>query len=205
MKLKACLAAGLLGLTFGPASAEPARPMFAGDLLTPPQAADVVRSMGFTPTGTPVRQGLVYVVRAVGPRGRPMRVVVDARFGDVLSVRPVATLGAPYPVPPGRIAVRPLPYEHDRPWLGPQFRPPAPIGRSDAPPPVPRARPAPDAAKPPQQSAAGPTGSAAPAAPLASSKVLTVRPAAPAATGTDPTPTGSTPKAPAFPPAQTLE
>ena len=197
MKLKACLLAGLLGLTFGPVSAQPVRPTFSGELLTPPEAAGIVRSMGFVPTSTPVREGLTYAVRAVGPRGRPVRVVVDARFGDVLSVRPVAALGAPYPVPPGRIAVRPVPYEYHRPWFGPQLRPPAAIGRSDAysPPPVPRARPGPDVAKPSQQSAAGP------AAPPANSNVLTVRPAAP---GADPTPTGST-KPPAFPPAQTLE
>ncbi len=197
MKLKACLLAGLLGLTFGPVSAQPVQPTFSGELLTPSEAAGIVRSMGFVPTNSPVREGQTYTVRAVGPRGRQVRVVVDARFGDVLSVRPVAALGAPYPVPPGRIAVRPVPYEYDRPWFGPQFRPPAAIGRSDAysPPPVPRARPASNAAQPSQKSAAGS------AAPPANSQVLTVRPAAP---GADPTPTGST-KPPAFPPAQTLE
>ncbi len=130
MKLKACLLAWLLGLTFGPVSAEPARPMFSGESLPPSEATGIVRSMGFIPSTPPARNGLTYVVRAVGPRGRPVRVVIDARSGHVLSVRPIAALGAPYPVPLGRI-----------PWLGLQLRPPAAIGRSDAysPPPVPRA------------------------------------------------------------------
>jgi hypothetical protein len=201
VKLKACLLAGLLCLTFGSVSAEPTRPMFSGESLTPSEATGIVRSMGFVPSSPPARNGLNYVVRAAGPRGRPVRVVIDARSGDVLSVRPIATFGAPYPVPLGRI-----------PWLGLQLRPPAAIGRSEAysPPPLPRARTGPDAVKPAQQSAAG----AAPAAakvsqqsaagpePLpAKPNVLTIRPAAPAA---DPSPTGSA-KAPTFPPAQTLE
>ena len=200
MKLKACLLAGLLGLTFGPVSAEPARPMFSGESLAPSEATGIVRSMGFVPSSPPARNGLNYVVRATGPRGRPVRVVIDARSGDVLSVRPIATLGAPYPVPPGRI-----------PWLG-LLRPPAAIGRSEAhsPPPLPRARTGPDAVKPAQQSAAGAAPDAAkvsqqsaagPEPPPANPNVLTIRPAAPAA---DPSPAGSA-EAPTFPPAQTLE
>jgi hypothetical protein len=201
VKLKACLLAGLLGLNFGPVSAEPARPMFSGESLAPSEATGIVRSMGFIPSTPPARNGLTYVVRAAGPRGRPVRVVIDARSGHVLSARPIAALGAPYPVPLGRI-----------PWLGPQLRPPAAIGRSDAysPPPVPRARTAPDAAKPSQQSAAGPEpppakpsqqSAAGPEPPPANPNVLTIRPAAPAVA---PTPTGSA-IAPTFPPAQTLE
>jgi len=180
-------------------AAEPVRPVSSGEVLTPPQVSGIVRSMGFVPTSTPVREGLTYVVRAVGKRGRPVRVVVDARFGDLLSVRPIAALGGPYLVPPGRI-----------PWLGPQLRPPKAIGQFDAnsAPPLPRARVAPDAAK--QQSAASPEPEAAkpsqqsaagPEPPPANANVLTIGPAAPAA---DPTPTGSA-VAPTFPPAQTLE
>ena len=107
-----------------------AQSMFSGESLAPSEATSIVRSMGFIPSTPPARDGLTYVVRAVGPRGRPVRVVIDARSGHVLSVRPIAALGAPYPVPLGRI-----------PWLGLQLRPPAAIGRSDAysPPPVPRA------------------------------------------------------------------
>ncbi len=97
MKLKACLLAWLLGLTFGPVSAEPARPMFSGESLAPSEATGIVRSMGFISSTPPARNGLTYVVRAVGPRGRPVRVVIDARSGHVLSVRPIAALGAPYP------------------------------------------------------------------------------------------------------------
>jgi hypothetical protein len=202
VKLKACLAAGLLGLTFGPVSAEPVRSVSSGEVLTPPQVSGIVRSMGFVPTGTPARNGPTYAVRAVGQRGRPVRVVVDARSGNVLSIRPIAALGvAPYPVPPGRI-----------PWFGLQLRPPAAIGRSEAysPPPLPRARAAPDAAKPSQQSAAGseplpvePSQQSAPSPepPPANPNVLTIRPAAPSA---NPAPPVSA-KGPTFPPAQTLE
>ncbi len=47
-----------------------------------------VRSMRLKPIGEPVRHGPYYMMNAVDPRGVPVRVVADARFGDILSVAP---------------------------------------------------------------------------------------------------------------------
>src|SRR5262249_60899015 len=92
--------------------------------------------MGLLPAGRPVRGGLTCSVIATDPRGRPVRVVVDARFGDVLSVRRVLALG-PGAYPPRRLY-------GVAPWARPDFRPPGLIGRSDPYPPYPpetRSRP----------------------------------------------------------------
>jgi len=195
VKIPAILVASLIALGSSPAWAEPLRPIFGG-ALPPAEVNSIVRSMGLMPTSRPIREGQTYAVLAADPRGRQLRVIVDARFGDVLSVRRVVVAGPPgaYPEPRiyGGVARR-------MPWMGPDFRPPGLIGRADpsqAYPPVPRSRPAvPGADKPEPKSAA------APASPSAS--VVTVGPSA-AARAADPKPTGST-KAPSFPPMQSLE
>ena len=204
MKIPAILVAGLVALGSSSALAEPLRPIFGGNVLAPSEVNGIVRSMGLVPTGRPVREGLTYAVLAADPRGRPVRVIVDARFGDVLSVRRVVVAGPPGAYPePRRLygAVRPRPYApYERPWMGPDFRPPGMIGRVDPHepyPPVPRSRPgAPQGEKPDQKAAA------APAQPNAA--VVTVGPSA-AARAADPKPTGSLPKKPSFPPVQSLE
>ena len=204
MKIPAILVASLVALGSSSALAEPLRPIFGGNVLAPPEVNGIVRSMGLVPTSRPVREGLTYAVLAADPRGRPVRVIIDARFGDVLSVRRVIFAGPPgaYPEPPrvyGGVPPRPYaPYE--MPWMGPDFRPPGLIGRADPYlpyPPVPRLRPAPPAGNKPEQKAA-----AAPAGPGGS--VVTIGPSA-AARAADPKPTGSTPKPPSFPPVQSLE
>ena len=192
MKLHAMLAASLFALGAAPLAAEPLRPMFGG-ALAPAEVNSIVRSMGLLPTSRPAREGMTYSVLASDPRGRQLRVVIDARFGDVLSVRRAMAAGSPgaFPPPPPRVyggfPGRPGPYE--MPWMVPDFRPPAMIGRSD--PPVPR----PPAADKTQQKSAGSPAST-------NSAVVTVGPAA--ASRADPRTTGST-KAPSFPPAQSLE
>ena len=59
--------------------------MPAGEILT------TVRALSLNPIGEPIRRGPYYVLHAYDPGGVEVRVVVDAHFGDVLSVTPVAT------------------------------------------------------------------------------------------------------------------
>jgi hypothetical protein len=49
-----------------------------------------VRAMGLNPKDEPVRRGRYYVLHAYKPTGAEVRVVADAQFGDVVSVRPTA-------------------------------------------------------------------------------------------------------------------
>ena len=190
MKIQAILVAGVIALDASAASAEP--PLPDGRVLPPPEVNSIVRSKGLVPTGRPVREGLTYSVIATDPRGRPVRVVIDARFGDVLSVRRVVALG-PGGYPPPRLYRFP-------PWARPDFRPPGLIGRADPYPPYsPETRPRPGqpaSDKPEQKSAT------APAAPPAAT--VTIGPSA-ASRAADPKPTGSTAKTQSFPPMQSLE
>jgi hypothetical protein len=202
VKIQAIVVASLVALGSSSALAEPLRPIFGG-VLPPTEISGIVRSMGLVPTGRPVREGLTYAVLAADPRGRQLRVIIDARFGDVLSVRRVIAAGPPGAYPPPRVygAAPPRPYgPYGMPWMGPDFRPPGLIGRADPDqtyPPVPRSRPgAPQGDKPDQKAAA------APAQPNAA--VVTVGPSA-AERAADPKPTGSLPKKPTFPPVQSLE
>jgi hypothetical protein len=82
-----------LTLLASSAAAEPQRLAqgFAPDVLPPYEIMTIVRSTGLRPLDRPRRRGPVYMMYAVGRGGRELRVVVDARFGDILSVRPVAT------------------------------------------------------------------------------------------------------------------
>jgi hypothetical protein len=143
--------------------------------LPPQEVVGIVRSGGFDPLGQPVRRGPNYVMRAVDDYDREVRVVINARSGDILSVTPVATASrvppggsmgpyqrmAPgYVPPPGPQGVArgnpPMIYEDDEPVYR---RPPAPVpnaplgylARPQAPgaaPPNTMARPAPGAAPP---------------------------------------------------------
>jgi hypothetical protein len=73
----------------------------AADVLPPHEIATIVRSAGLNPIERPVRRGMTYVFRAIGARGQEMRVTVDARYGDVMSVAPVANVAVPPRLPPG--------------------------------------------------------------------------------------------------------
>jgi hypothetical protein len=59
-------------------------------LLPPHEIITVVRSTGLAPLGRPARRGNNYVVRAIDEIGQEVRLVVDGRVGEVLSVMPVA-------------------------------------------------------------------------------------------------------------------
>jgi hypothetical protein len=85
-------------------------------LLPPYQAAAIVRSIGLRPVHRPLLRGVIYAVRAVGPTGEEVRVIVDARLGRVVRIVPVMMPRYAVPVVPapyGRpLGVAPLP---DRP------------------------------------------------------------------------------------------
>ncbi len=46
----------------------------------------VVKAKGFSPFGTPVRQGDYYVLQAMDPNGAQVRIITDTLYGDILSV-----------------------------------------------------------------------------------------------------------------------
>jgi hypothetical protein len=193
VNIRSILAAGLIALGSKWAFAEPVRPIFGG-VLPSAEINAIVRSMGLLPTGRATREGLAYSVPATDRRGRAVRVIVDARFGDVLAVRRVPAAGPPAASPePRALTARPYP-PYRGPWMSPDFRPPGVIGRARPPGSAPDALP---------KSVAAPAGSAAPS-PSTGSGSVTVGAATPTR-GVDPKPTGSTAKAPSFPPVQSLE
>lgn len=64
--------------------------------LPPEDIITTVRGLGMNPTSKPERRGPYYVLHAYDPSGNEMRVVADARFGDVLSIVPVNALADIY-------------------------------------------------------------------------------------------------------------
>jgi hypothetical protein len=64
--------------------------------LPPYEIMSIVRSTGLAPLTRPMRRGPYYVLVAIDRVGRQMRVVVDARLGDIVNLRP-ALAGAPGP------------------------------------------------------------------------------------------------------------
>ena len=91
MKQQMLYAALTLGLSVAnSAVAEPVRVTQAMSGLLPAyEAATIVRSAGLNPISPAFRRGETYVLRAVGRDGREMRVVVDARYGEIMSIAPV--------------------------------------------------------------------------------------------------------------------
>ncbi len=105
-----------------PVSAEPLRVAQANaEILPAHEILTIIRSTGLDPIERPVRRGATYVLRAVEAGGEEVRVVVDARHGDILSVTP--TVSASRAVRPG---LRMGPYEPMAPegYLGPEALPP---------------------------------------------------------------------------------
>ncbi len=58
------------------------------DVLPAYEIITTVRSMGLRPSGEPERRGPYYILHATDARGTELRVVADAKFGDILSVAP---------------------------------------------------------------------------------------------------------------------
>jgi len=145
--------------------------------------------MGLMPTGQPVRQGHTYVVLAISRQGKSVRIIVDARFGKVLSVQRIIAV-----IPPGPYPVRqPVDAAVARPSTPdeiriPGARPPRPIGETQP--------PALKPDNPEQKSTATP---ASPNPPVVTIGASSTNPAA------APEPTGSKSGSPSFPPVQSLE
>jgi hypothetical protein len=85
----------VLALALHPAFADSARGRqgFAADRLPRSDIVAIVRSAGLVTTAPPVRYGPNYLVDAKTRYGTPVRVVVDARLGDIVSFRYV--MGGP--------------------------------------------------------------------------------------------------------------
>jgi len=165
-----------------PAPLPPGRVAGLGPVMPPQQIGKILRANGFLPQATPVRNGEAYQVRAIDRRGRHVRVAIDARYGDILMVRPIIM------VPPGVIGRRPYGpppayYDDDLPTGAVGAYPP-PAGRTatlaPAHPPIPRPKPA--------------------AKPAAVTPVPAAPPEAKPAPEPDPAPTAAAP-APVAPPA----
>jgi hypothetical protein len=87
--------------------------------VPPEDVMSSVRSMGLEPATRPLLRGRVYALRAFDASHMEMRVLVDARSGEVMSARPVADRGPAEeqynpryghyepPRPPARVAVAP--------------------------------------------------------------------------------------------------
>jgi hypothetical protein len=186
-----------------PVLAQTAHP--AGRVL-PEDVLSSIRSLGLEPATRPLLRGRVYALRAFDTAHAEKRVLVDARSGEVLSVRAVADAApaeAPYnprygryepPRPPARVAAVP----DAEPILDEPLFPRAGRGAPAAPPQRSATLTSPAPAPKPQQPApagtaqdnkaavetspvsAGETASsAAPAAPLASADALAAAPSTP--------------------------
>jgi hypothetical protein len=148
----------IFGWTATAASAEPVRLAQAIPALLPAhEISTIIRSAGFAPISPAMRRGDFYVLRATNRSGQEVRVIVNARHGEIVSAVPVAPAGpvglpgerlgdwepiSPpgYVAPPGVYESGPPPvvYEGDRP-LNYERRPMAPI--PNAPPRTARAYP----------------------------------------------------------------
>jgi hypothetical protein len=113
VSLYAALAAfGLAGVV--PAQADPLRlaQYVPDDLIPPYEVISIVRSLALEPISRPVRYRRCYVLHAIDHRrGYEVRVVVDARIGEVVSVLPVIrSERAAYALPPPRWRRRDVPW-----------------------------------------------------------------------------------------------
>lgn len=191
-------------------SATFASDIYGGAVLPAFEVNTIVRSMGFDPTGAPVRRGPVYVIRALDDDDIPLRITVDARSGRVLAVTELAPddpFNAPgrigsYPIPPGRVAS--VPEYRPAPTYGtprPPSAAPAPVRQSAVTPrtPSPRSRPAQAAA--PETTASIPSASTTPGksipAPVARSAATTATSAAAPSNAGEAAPAASKAVAPA--------
>jgi hypothetical protein len=145
----ACIAIGLashvaLADPVRLAQAMPAGPMPPKDIVL------VARSAGLRPTSEPALTGSTYVVRAVDRYGTPLRVVIDARNGYLLSIHPLAAAEPTHP-PYGALGMREQPYNTARgeadglvpPRAIPLRSPPAPdrsLSAAPVHPPLPKPR-----------------------------------------------------------------
>jgi hypothetical protein len=186
--------------------------------LPPYEILTIVRSTGLDPLSRPVRQGSTYVLRAIDPYGEEVRVVVGAQRGQILSVRPVVPVAAPYDVPGPAYGYPP--YGDPRYVPAPGYYAPEPQTRYDPRPPaaIPRVMTAPrdtNVAKPAAKTASTPKAAVAtkkpealPAAPAETSASAPAKPEAVTSTAEVKTEKKDAPAPPPssdVPPVQTLE
>lgn len=86
-----------LGVAPAPAAERTPRPV---GMLPPHEIITIVRSAGLKPLGKPTLKGSTYLLNAVDDEGSKMRVVVDGRVGEVISVTPVVYGREFSPMPP---------------------------------------------------------------------------------------------------------
>jgi hypothetical protein len=230
MTYKTIIHLGLAGLCLAasvPANAQDS--IRAAQLQLPPyEILTIVRSTGLDPLSQPFRRGSTYILRAMDGYGEEVRVMVDARGGEILSVQPVVPVAAPYGAPgPRYVDPRYLdpryvdPRYAERRYVEPRYR-----AEPDAYQPDVRYTPEPSdprsprviyaprdkapASKPASRAKAAPATGNSTSAP----KSAAVAPAKPASNSADPIATNSTPPetsktapaaAPATPPVQTFE
>jgi hypothetical protein len=120
-----------------PPGPQAVRPPAAG-LVPPHEVLTIVRSTGLNPLERPARRGANYALRAVEPDGQQVRVVVDARSGEILSVTPLRRQQlAPGPGIAAAPALTPGPNVRRSPDDAPDYIEPEPgisrIYRSDPP------------------------------------------------------------------------
>ena len=133
----------------GPVYVQP----YGGPLVPAHDVETIVRSIGLEPLAPPVRRLANYVVWATDRDGMRVRVLIDARYGDVLAVRPSLTGrrsadAVRYSGSPNRAngADRSRPSYRAKPRL--DTRVPLPRSRTAFAAPVPRPRPAEQGAAP---------------------------------------------------------
>jgi len=83
-----------------------------GSTLPPSEIVLIVRAAGLRPTSEPALTGSTYVVRAVDPYATPIRVIIDARYGRILSVHRMAAT-EPVRPPFGALGMRDRSYRTD--------------------------------------------------------------------------------------------
>jgi len=91
LKVSLCAALAAIGLAATvPARAEPVRlaQATAGRFVPPYEVVAIARSLRLYPIGRPVRRGRNYYFSAIDRDDDDVRVVIDARSGEVLSIRP---------------------------------------------------------------------------------------------------------------------
>jgi hypothetical protein len=70
--------------------------MARADALSPNEIVTTVRGMGLNPLTQPERRGSYYVLHAADAYGVEMRVVADAKLGDIVSIAPARALANAY-------------------------------------------------------------------------------------------------------------
>ncbi len=94
IKIAICVLAAAVAAAFLPRS--PVAPAQASDARASADIVARIRPLGLSVVGEPVRQGGVYIVNALDPRGAELRVIVDARQGHIVSIGPAPSQNTAY-------------------------------------------------------------------------------------------------------------